>query len=136
MGKSKGATTETGPIYTYKELLLNIDVAATAFYTSGPLTDVIGTFFGQSIGQCQNFFKNNYVRIKLKFTYFKDMKKLDSFLRGVNVTITYRQTGRRNYKIKRITKESVQESKLTLDTPQGLKIFNHNTKFTSRIQAK
>lgn len=44
LGRTQGQYTG-GPIVTYKELLLNIDVAATAFYVAGPLTEVIGGFF-------------------------------------------------------------------------------------------
>ncbi|KAJ3206445.1 Eukaryotic translation initiation factor 2C [Clydaea vesicula] len=96
--------------YSYKELLLNIDVVATAFYQQGPLLNVIANFFGKRrIEDCQR-----------SFTSKNDLRKLDKFITGLNVIINYRNTGRRKYKIKGLAAQSVQDTKIRIKDDDGV----------------
>ena len=74
----------------YRQLLLNIDVAATTFYQTGPLADICVEFFGRrSIGDLKQVLGRD-----------GDRKRLDRFLRGVSIDITYQNTlGRTRYKV-------------------------------------
>ncbi|KAJ3205805.1 argonaute 1 [Clydaea vesicula] len=117
--------------YTYKELLLNIDVVATAFYQQGPLIDVITNFFGKRrIEDCQKL-----------FTIKNELRKLDKFITGLNIKISYRNTGRRKYKVKGLAAQSVRDTKIRIKEDDGVhevtttvleffrKTYNYNVKY-------
>lgn len=77
-------------------MLLNLDLASTAFYQHGPLVKVVLDFFG-----CGSV--NEWAQYCSTPTH---MLKLERFLKGVNIDITYRASGRLKYKIFSISKKS------------------------------
>lgn len=79
---------------SYKRLLLNVDVANTTFYQSGPLIDVVTSYFGQRRPQdLMPVLQKDQVR-----------SKLGKFLFNVGVETTYvNVVGRRHYKIRGIS---------------------------------
>ncbi|KAJ3204395.1 Eukaryotic translation initiation factor 2C [Clydaea vesicula] len=117
--------------YTYKELLLNIDVVATAFYQQGPLIDVITNFFGKRrIEDCQKL-----------FTIKNELRNRDKFISSLNIKISYRNTGRRKYKVKGLAAQSVRDTKIRIKEDDGVhevtttvqecfrKTYNYNVKY-------
>ncbi|KAJ3320836.1 hypothetical protein HDU76_000224, partial [Blyttiomyces sp. JEL0837] len=81
---------------TWKEVLLNIDVATTGFYQEGPLVDVVAGFFNKN--RIQDVPARSFAPNSLEF------QRLSKFLSTVMIEITYRSTGRRKYKISKLHK--------------------------------
>ncbi|KAJ3121249.1 argonaute 1 [Physocladia obscura] len=92
---------------TYKEVLLNLDVACTAFYRAGPLVDVVSFFFNRN--RIQDVNPRSLAPGTIEF------QRLSKFLSNVNVDITYRDTGRRKYKIRGLSKQTPDKAIITKD---------------------
>ncbi|KAJ3355542.1 hypothetical protein HDU83_003209 [Entophlyctis luteolus] len=90
---------------TYKEVLLNIDVACTAFYRAGPLLDVVAAFFNR--GRIQDVNPRQLAPGTVEF------QRLDKFLANVNVETTYRGN-RRKYKIRGLSKQTPDKAIFTI----------------------
>ncbi|KAJ3064801.1 argonaute 1 [Podochytrium sp. JEL0797] len=114
---------------TYKEVMLNLDVACTAFYRSGSLLDTVAAFFNRN--RIQDINPRQVAPGTVEF------QRLSKFLANVTVDITYRQTGRRKYKIRGLSKQTPdqaiitrEEDKTTLTVSQYfLKEFNLKMQF-------
>ncbi|KAJ3287772.1 Eukaryotic translation initiation factor 2C, partial [Blyttiomyces sp. JEL0837] len=90
---------------TFHEVLLNIDVATTAFYQEGPLVDVVARFFNKN--RIQDVPPKCFAPNTIEF------QRLSKFLATVMIEITYRSTGRRKYKIQRLHKFGSDKAVLT-----------------------
>lgn len=90
----------------YRQILLNVDVAATCFYQSGPLEEVVTEFFGRrDVRDLQSVLSRE-----------GDRKKLGKYLNNVSVNITYtNQIGRRRYKINGITPKPADATQIDVD---------------------
>ncbi|KAJ3070874.1 eukaryotic translation initiation factor 2C, 2 [Podochytrium sp. JEL0797] len=95
---------------SYKEVLLNLDVASTAFYRVGSLLDVVAGFFNRN--RIQDVNPRSLAPGTVEF------QRLSKFLGNVNVEITYRDTGRRKYKIRALSR----------NTPDKAMIVRESTK--------
>ncbi|KAI8851976.1 Piwi domain-containing protein [Chytridium lagenaria] len=93
---------------TYKQLLLNIDVATSCYYQTGIVHEVVAGFLGH---------KNIDSVIAYKPTSSKFIS-LSKFLSNVIVDINYRNTGRRRYKIKRLGRNNATDAKFDVDGRQ------------------
>ncbi|KAJ1547691.1 Eukaryotic translation initiation factor 2C, partial [Nowakowskiella sp. JEL0078] len=107
---------------TIKQLLmLNLDVSATAFYKPGSLIDSLMDFYG--VRNPRDIYMNVFNRHRAKF---------EKFLREVTITITYRSSGRKKYKIKGIS--SLGADKQLMKVPEedttttGSPFFGHDIK--------
>lgn len=80
---------------TYKQLLLNMDVASTAFYQEGPLVRVVLDFLGvSSISELKPASSSSSQAGGGGILSSYNILRLEKFLRGVNIEITYRSTGK------------------------------------------
>lgn len=113
---------------TYKEVLLNLDVACTAFYRPGPLLDVVAGFFNQR--RIQDINPRQLGAGTVEF------QRLSKFLSNVNVEITYRDTGRRKYKIRALSKQTPDKAMIVLtDTKTKMSVADYFLKeFKLKIQ--
>ncbi|KAJ3271319.1 Eukaryotic translation initiation factor 2C, partial [Borealophlyctis nickersoniae] len=94
---------------TYKELLLNLDVSATAFYAPGPVISLLAQYFGR-----------RHITEVRPPDFERSRAGLSKFLREVKVDTTYRgASGRSRYKIMGIAQESARSAKMTLEEQQG-----------------
>ena len=93
-----------GQIKTYKQLLMNLDVAHTAFYLDGPLPNLVANFFGCRIEDCQRLLARG-----------ENINRLTRFLKLVKVKINYRQTGRKQYRIDGLTQTSARDTIVELE---------------------
>ncbi|KAJ1545023.1 argonaute 1 [Cladochytrium tenue] len=92
---------------TYHDVLLNLDISTTCFYQHGPLPNVVAAFFNKS--RIQDVNPRSF---EPKSTEFQ---RLSKFLSSVNINITYRSSGRRKYKIRRLHKESAARANMTME---------------------
>lgn len=98
---------------SYKQLLLNVDVAATAFFqsgiftpTTGPLPEVVASYFK----------KDRPSSLRDNFRRESDARRLSKFLRGVVVNITYKNaSGRKRYKIGGISSQAANATTVEID---------------------
>ncbi|KAJ3068788.1 hypothetical protein HDU98_008096 [Podochytrium sp. JEL0797] len=90
---------------TYKEVLLNLDVACTAFYRPGPLLETVAAFFNRN--RIQDINPRQVAPATVEF------QRLSKFLSNVTVDINYRQTGRRKYKIRGLSKQTPDQAIIT-----------------------
>ncbi|KAJ3084786.1 argonaute 1 [Rhizoclosmatium hyalinum] len=113
---------------TYKEVLLNLDVACTAFYRPGPLLDVVAGFFNR--GRIQDINPRQLAPGTVEF------QRLSKFLSNVNVEITYRDSGRRKYKIRALSKQTPDKAMIVItDTKTKMTVADYFLKeFKIRIQ--
>ncbi|KAJ3078155.1 Eukaryotic translation initiation factor 2C, partial [Rhizoclosmatium hyalinum] len=113
--------------YTYKEVLLNLDVACTAFYRHGPLLELVAGFFNKNRPQDIN--PRQVAPGTIEF------QRLSKFLSNVNVEITYRTTGRLKYKIRGLSKQTPDKAVITRDDGTKLTVMEYFQKeFNIRIQ--
>ncbi|KAI9327303.1 Piwi domain-containing protein [Zopfochytrium polystomum] len=92
---------------TYRDVLLNLDIANTCFYQHGPLVLVVAAFFNKQ--RIEDVPPRSFDPKTVEF------QRLSKFLATVNVNITYRSTGRRKYKIRRLHKESARKTTMKLE---------------------
>ncbi|KAI9340830.1 Piwi domain-containing protein [Obelidium mucronatum] len=113
---------------TYKEVLLNLDVACTAFYRPGPLLNVVAGFFNRE--RVQDVNPRQLAPGTIEF------QRLSKFLSNVNVEITYRDTGRRKYKIRALSRQTPDKAMIVLtDTKTKLSVSDYFMKeFKLKIQ--
>ncbi|KAI9329730.1 Piwi domain-containing protein [Obelidium mucronatum] len=113
--------------YTYKELLLNLDVACTAFYRSGPLVDLVAGFFNKT--RVQDVNPRQVTGGTIEF------QRLSKFLSNVNVEITYRDSGRLKYKIRGLSKQTPDKAIISRDDGTKLSVSDYFSKeFNLKIQ--
>ncbi|KAJ3287814.1 argonaute 1 [Borealophlyctis nickersoniae] len=74
------------------QMLINLDVSATAFYQPGPVIEMVAKVLGRQSG--------NDLRTSLSD---KDRIKLEKALRGLKIVVTHRGQIRRKYRIAKIT---------------------------------
>ncbi|RKO87447.1 hypothetical protein BDK51DRAFT_17710, partial [Blyttiomyces helicus] len=76
-------------------MLLNLDVSATAFYEAGPVVDIIARIIGRRSAE--------ELREPLSE---RDRVRVEKALRGVKIVTTHRGSGKRKWKIARLTLSS------------------------------
>ncbi|KAL2915988.1 hypothetical protein HK105_204412 [Polyrhizophydium stewartii] len=86
------------------QMLINLDVSATAFYQPGPLVDIIARLLG----------KNNGSDLRGPISD-KDRAKLEKSLKGVKVVVIHRGQIRRKYRINRFTTTSANRTMFPLN---------------------
>ncbi|KAJ3210544.1 hypothetical protein HDU67_005209 [Dinochytrium kinnereticum] len=92
---------------TYKGLLMNLDSATTCFYPEGPLVNAIATFAGRD--------KIDGVNPQFFLPRSHDFRRLNRYLKHVNVRATHRSTGRRNYKIHCLSQDSARRTVVDIE---------------------
>ncbi|KAI9363887.1 Piwi domain-containing protein [Zopfochytrium polystomum] len=92
---------------TYHDILLNLDIANTCFYQHGPLLHVVASFFNKS--RIEDVPPRCFDSKTIEF------QRLSKFLATVNVNVTYRTSGRRKYKIRRLHKEGAAKTTMKLE---------------------
>ncbi|KAJ3252113.1 eukaryotic translation initiation factor 2C, 2 [Chytriomyces hyalinus] len=102
---------------TLKSVLLNLDVASTAFYRAGPLLDVVASYFNKS--RIQDVNPRSVAPGTVEF------QRLGKFLSNVNVEITYRDTGRRRYKIRGLSKLTPDQAVITRDDGSKINVSEY-----------
>ncbi|KAJ3013285.1 UNVERIFIED_CONTAM: argonaute 1 [Siphonaria sp. JEL0065] len=113
--------------FTYKELLLNLDVACTAFYRSGPLVDVVAGFFNKI--RVQDVNPRSVAPGTIEF------QRLSRFLSNVNIEITYRDSGRLKYKIRGLSKQTPDKAVISRDDKSKLTVMEYfQQEFGLKIQ--
>ncbi|KAJ3112400.1 argonaute 1 [Phlyctochytrium bullatum] len=98
---------------TYKSLLLNLDVATSCYYQSGPLLQVLAHFFNRN--SVVDVLSDRQQFSRLINPSSVEFQRLSKFLASLMVEITYRSTGRRKYKIKRLHKLDADRAEVTID---------------------
>ncbi|KAI9203830.1 Piwi domain-containing protein [Polychytrium aggregatum] len=74
------------------QMLINLDVSATAFYQTGPVVEIVAKILGkQSAGELRSILSD------------KDRQKLEKTLKGLKVVVTHRGQVRRKYRIAKLT---------------------------------
>lgn len=74
------------------QMLINLDVSATAFYQPGPVVDMVAKILGKtSAGELRSIISD------------KDRIKLEKTFKGLKVVVTHRGHIRRKYRISRLT---------------------------------
>ncbi|KAJ3004715.1 UNVERIFIED_CONTAM: hypothetical protein HDU68_004933, partial [Siphonaria sp. JEL0065] len=90
-------------------IMLNLDVSATSFYVAGPLIETVAKYF-------------NKLHIELTRPHLMDpheRKRLERFLRDVTIEISYRQTGRKRYKVKALFDKPCAQTLIVTGTGEG-----------------
>ncbi|KAJ3089055.1 Eukaryotic translation initiation factor 2C [Quaeritorhiza haematococci] len=92
------------------QLLLNLDVAATAFYEAGPLIDVVAKFFNRrNIDACGDALRRP-----------QEHRRLEKYVNNLMIHITYRNaSGRYKYKVRGLTQQGAKDIKITLRDEGG-----------------
>ncbi|KAJ3410229.1 Eukaryotic translation initiation factor 2C [Chytridiales sp. JEL 0842] len=112
---------------TYKDILLNIDVATTCYYMPGPLLEVVCAFFNtRDIREVIQKGMLNPGPSNIGFQRFS------KFLATVSIVADYRGMGKRKYKIKNLSrfnaetaKVEMKEEKKTINVKQYFKTYKN-----------
>ncbi|KAJ3101876.1 hypothetical protein HDU97_000989 [Phlyctochytrium planicorne] len=102
---------------TYKQLLLNLDVSTSCYYNAGFVFEAVTHFFNHA--SITDLLRDQRVFPKLASGQGVEFARLSKFLTNVSVEITYRATGRRRYKIKKLSKLNADRAEVTVDDANG-----------------
>ncbi|KAJ3410228.1 Eukaryotic translation initiation factor 2C, partial [Chytridiales sp. JEL 0842] len=91
---------------TYKDILLNIDVATTCYYMPGPLIHVVCAFFGTR--DIREVIQKGMLTPGPNNIGFQRFSK---FLATVSIVADYRGMGKRKYKIKNLSRFNAETAK-------------------------
>ncbi|KAJ3195280.1 hypothetical protein HK101_000617 [Irineochytrium annulatum] len=99
---------------TYKQLLVNLDVATSCYYQTGPMLDVVAGFFGRR--GILDVINDQRLAQKLYNPQTLEFQRLSKFLSRVSIDITHRDSGRRKYKVKKLHKFGADRTEITVDS--------------------
>ncbi|KAJ3051715.1 hypothetical protein HK097_007259, partial [Rhizophlyctis rosea] len=109
---------------TRGQMLINLDVSATAFYQPGPVIDMVAKILGRHSG--------HDLRTQISD---KDRIKVEKALRGLKIVVTHRGQIRRKYRIAKITPTPASRTMFPVgDTGTEDSVANYfQTKYNSQL---
>ena len=89
------------------QMLINLDVSATAFYQSGQLPSIIAKILNKNVSDLRQPLLD------------KDRIKLEKHLKGIKIVVTHRGNIRRKYRIVKLTHTSASKTSILVDNKDG-----------------